>query len=61
MHPGPFYFLYILSHPLSRVEMESRRRDAAEDDEDWSERAIEKEEEVERGGRGRAEETAEPR
>ena len=39
--------------------MESRRRDAAEDDEDWSERAIEKEEEVERGGRGRASETAE--
>ena len=32
--------------------MESLRRDAAEDDEDWSERAIEKEEEVERGEEG---------
>ena len=63
----PGFSTFVHSVASSRVEMESRRRDAAEDDDDddWSERAseraIEKEKEVERGGRGRASETAEPR
>ena len=60
----PGFSTFVHSVASSRVEMESRQRDAAEeekDDDDWSERAIEKEKEVERGGRGRASETAEPR